>query len=232
MRKFFDTPDRLSCLVRARLAFSGALFLAVTSTVPWGVGIASAQQPYTPTSNLAAGARLFQTKRCIQCHAINDVGGKEGPDLGRIEPPGSFYGLAAAMWNHLPQMAQRIQASRAERPYFTPDEMSDLIAFLYPSKSFDGGPGDAKRGRQLVSDKGCLACHELSGPGRRDVRSLDELKGFDSPWTVIAAMWNHAFLMELKTEEQRGAWPRFSAAEMADLVAFLRAHAYSRDRDR
>jgi hypothetical protein len=32
--------------------------------------------------------------------------------------------------------------------------------------------------------------------------------------------------MTLVSEKQKTAWPRLSADEMADLVAFLRAHAY------
>jgi len=39
----------------------------------------------------------------------------------------------------------------------------------------------------------------------------------------VAQMWNHAFLMELDRQGQRVSWPRFTAGEMADLVAFLQA---------
>jgi mono/diheme cytochrome c family protein len=141
-------------------------------------------------------------------------------------------------------MAKLMWRSLADRPYFTPNEMSDLIAFLYTLRSFDapehvgrgqrlpGGPGDSQRGQQLVAAKGCLGCHSLTGPGGKVARSLDRLKGFDSPWTIIATMWNHSFLMELKTAERKSAWPTLSSDEMADLVAFLRAHAYSGDRGR
>jgi mono/diheme cytochrome c family protein len=216
--------------------------LAIAFTLLCALGAASAQELFTPTQDPLAGARLFQMKGCVQCHAIDGVGGKTGPDLGRIEPPRSFYDLAAAMWNHLPRMAQRMWPSLADRPYLTPNEMSDLIAFLHTPGSSGApehlersprlGPADPQRGRQLVADKGCLGCHSLTGPGGQAAGSLDWLKGLDSPWTIIATMWNHSFLMALKTEERKSAWPTLSSDEMADLVAFLRAHAYSGDRGR
>ena len=129
---------------------------------------------------------------------MNGVGGKNGPDLGRVARPWSFYDLAAAMWNHLPHMSERIWASGADRPYLTPYEMSDLIAFLYAPNAFnrpgtaDGGErffaesGDPQRGEQLVTSKGCLACHALPGEEARGKigRGFDRLKGSGSPWIV------------------------------------------------
>lgn len=213
----------------------GSILLAAALTCLWPLAAASAPPPFTATQDPVAGARLFRTKGCALCHAIDGVGGTVGPDLGRVARPRSVYEQAAAMWNHLPSMARGMREPFAERPYLTPNEMSDLTAFLHrprPADALDrlgneflGAPGDAERGRQLVADKGCLDCHPLSGPGRGEVRSLGHLKGPDSPWTVMATMWNHALLMELKTEQQRRAWPRLSAEELADIVAFLRAHA-------
>lgn len=202
----------------------------VAVTFFWALGSASAQEVFTPTRDPVAGARLFEGKGCVQCHAIKGVGGKDAPDLGHLERARSFYDLTASMWNHLPQMAKRIRASRADRPYLTSNEMSDLMAFLYGPSSSDEEvrreSGDPMRGEQLVAAKGCLDCHSLSPPKGKAAKSLNWLKGVDSPWAVMATMWNHSFLMALASEDQKTAWPRLSADEMADLVAFLRAHAY------
>jgi hypothetical protein len=40
-------------------------------------------------------------------------------------------------------------------------------------------------------------------------------------------MWNHGFLMVSTIEGGNSAWPRLTFREMADLVAFLRAHGYA-----
>lgn len=133
-------------------------------------GVVAADELFTPTEDPVSGACLFQTKGCVRCHAINSVGGTEGPDLGRTTRAPSFYELAAAMWNHLPQMATRLwssPSSATEKPYMTPNEMSDLVAFLYtPRGAGERLPGEPRRGERLIADKGCLGCHSLETPPR------------------------------------------------------------------
>jgi len=214
---------------------SGITVLAVAVALSSLSGIASADELFTPTEDPANGARLFQTKGCGRCHAINGVGGTKGPDLGRIARPRSFYDLAAAMWDHLPQMATQLWSSPSsptEKSYVTPNEMSDLIAFLYQPGAFGqklpAQPGDPRDGERLIADKGCLVCHSLESPPRGKVGgSLSQLKGLDSPWTIIAKMWNHGFLMVATIEGGNSAWPQLTSREMADLVAFLRAHGFA-----
>ena len=212
-----------------------SMLVVVASLCVGTLGVAFGQVLFNPPRDPVAGARLFETKGCVGCHAMNGVGGGDGPDLGRTARPRSFYDLAAAMWNHLPHMSRRIWASGADRPYLSPYEMSDLIAFLYapnalgPPGAVEGGErffvesGDPQRGEQLVTAKGCLACHALPGGegGGKIARSFDRLKGSETPWIVLAAMWNHSFLMALNTESQRRAWPRLTSEETADLLAFL-----------
>jgi cytochrome c551/c552 len=186
-------------------------------------GIVTAQSRSGPPGDPVAGARLFRARGCIDCHA-NDVA-----DFQRQARP--LDALAAAMWNHFPLMADRIRASRMTTPYFTSGEMRDVAAFL-SSGTPDRGPadpsllgraGDPGRGEQLVAEKGCLECHSISSPHGKRAGNLADLKGLESPWAVVAQMWNHAFLMELDRQGQRVSWPRFTAGEMADLVAFLQA---------
>jgi mono/diheme cytochrome c family protein len=212
-------------------AGAGSTCLVAAVMLFWMLGVVSADELFTPTEDPVAGARLFTSKGCVRCHAINGVGGREAPDLGRIARPRSFYAIAAAMWDHLPQMAPRLRSSPVEKPYMTPNEMSDLIAFLYGPRTFSeklpGKPGDPRRGERLIADKGCLNCHSLEPPRGKAAESLHRLKGVDSPWTIISAMWNHGFLMESMTDRSTGAWPRLTSDEMADLVAFLRAHGYA-----
>jgi mono/diheme cytochrome c family protein len=219
-----------------------SLVLAAVFACVWTGGTAAAQSPLFPTLDPIAGARLFEAKGCGRCHAIGGVGAGGGPDLGHVERARSLYDLAAALWNHVPQMSSRIWGSTAAAAYVTPDEVSDLMAFLSSPTSVTtresleralgvlDAPGDPRHGRQLVTEKGCLGCHSLSRPGGKVAGRLDDLKGPDSPWSVVAAMWNHAFLMYAESQAGGRPWPSLSAIEMADLVAFLRLHAYSRSR--
>jgi mono/diheme cytochrome c family protein len=198
-----------------------ALFAAlVLLCVP---GMASGQSSGTPGGNPAAGRRLFQTKGCVQCHAINGAGGKTGPDLGLRPRPRSLYDVAAAMWNHVPQMADQIWASNRDRPYLTSGELRDLVAFLYAPDALEdpASPGDAARGRRLLADRGCLSCHSIEPPRGAHAGSLTRLKGLESPWAVTAIMWNHAFMMETESRLQRTSLPRLTSDEMRDIAEIL-----------
>ena len=199
------------------------------------IGVAFTQEALTPTRDPVAGARLFASKGCAACHAVNAAGGTGGPDLGKLPRPVLLYDFAAAMWNHVPQMSRRISAGGTSRPYLDADQMSNLMAFLgsvdasgRPGSVSEeslatGQPGDRQRGERVVVEKGCLACHALAGG---DVTgkaggSFDRWIGFDSPWIAVSTIWNHAFLMDIEARRQNQAWPQLSATEMADLAAFL-----------
>jgi cytochrome c2 len=70
------------------------LVAAVSAIV---VTAASAQPTVGAAQDPMAGARVFATKGCEKCHAVNGVGGKVGPDLARVARPQSFFDLATAM---------------------------------------------------------------------------------------------------------------------------------------
>ena len=63
-----------------------------------------------------AGSAVFGAKGCIECHAVNGLGGTYGPDLGRIGRRGSFNELAATMWNHVPLMRAGMSEVGIEKP--------------------------------------------------------------------------------------------------------------------
>jgi cytochrome c2 len=175
-------------------------------------GVASAQPPSSPPGDSTAGAALFRT-RCSACHVA---------DLIRFQRESrSLDALAAAMWNHAPEMARNIQRWKEARPYFTSGEMRDLVAFLSPQARAGGSTGDAPRGERFVVERGCLSCHSTSAqPGTRG-GTLDGLKGIPSPSSIAAQMWNHVFLMDLEVQAARGTWVRMTDAEMADVLAYL-----------
>jgi cytochrome c2 len=106
-------------------------------------GVAFAQPLFSRTQDPQAGARVFDAKGCVKCHAVRGVGGKVGPDLGRALRPRTFYDLAAALWNHASKMAWNhsfITAPPAGRehapwPTFRGEDMADLMAYLRSFKT-------------------------------------------------------------------------------------------------
>ncbi len=83
-------------------------------------GQTMAQSPISVAQNPLAGSRVFGAKGCVKCHAVNGVGGALGPDLGRTPLSRSFFDFAAAMWNHLPKMAERMRQLEIPHPHLDP----------------------------------------------------------------------------------------------------------------
>jgi mono/diheme cytochrome c family protein len=185
-------------------------------------GALFAQAAAGPTQNAAAGARVFGTKGCVQCHAIRGMGGSVGPDLGLIRERRSFFELAAAMWNHLPTMQATMEEAGMDRPGLTPQETGDFIAFLFTLDYFDA-MGDVDSGRALFAEKKCVLCHQVQGTGGVIGPNLDYLSQYSSPMFVAAAMWGHGPGMAETMRSLRIERPRFTGREFRDLMAFFQS---------
>lgn len=190
-------------------------------------GQSYSQSVVAPAQDPLAGSRVFGSKGCAKCHAVNSVGAKVGPDLGRIQANRSFNDLAAAMWNHLPAMAAKMKKLHQPFPQLDSAETGDLIAFLFTQNYFEGF-GNLDSGKKLFSSKGCIRCHQIGGVGGVLGPSLDAVGQSGAPMNVAAAMWNHGPTMA-ETMRARGIErPNLSASELRDLVAYLRAAAPER----
>jgi cytochrome c2 len=203
------------------------MVVAVSFLLVCGAQAAFAQSLFSPTQDPLAGSRVFATKGCTKCHAVNGAGGKVGPDLGRIPRPRSFYELAADMWNHLPKMGERMRELGIARPQMDPRETSDLIGFLYTLDYFDP-PGNVEAGRRLFTDKKCVVCHQAGGTGGVVGPNLDFLQQFGSPILIAAELWNHGPAMAEAMRARGIARPTFKDTELRDLIAYLKAASQSR----
>jgi len=184
--------------------------------------VLSAQEPGAQAQSVLAGSRIFGVMGCGGCHAVNGVGGATAPDLGSIEERQTFFSLAAAMWNHLPQMSAQMRAQGTAAPRLDPWEAGDLFAFLTWLDYFEP-QGDAESGRQVFMDKTCIVCHQVGGVGGVTGPSLDFLSQYGSPIQIATAMWNHGTAMS-DTMRVRGLGrPAFTAGELRDLLAYLEA---------
>ena len=75
-------------------------------------------QYYDELGDAQAGEKLFAAKACVQCHEVGGKGGRVGPGLDFLKRANSPVLVAAAMWNHGPEMAEAMKARGIERPSF------------------------------------------------------------------------------------------------------------------
>lgn len=188
-------------------------------------GRLAAQGPsggYFIPGDAKAGMKIFFEKGCAGCHAVLGEGGRTAPDLARA-PSGhlSAADLVAAMWNHAPPMWEKMRQQNVSLPTFDDSEMSDLFAFLYSVRSMDE-PGDAGRGRRLLTEKHCRECHAIAGEGGRTGPDLLQWASYRNPVSWIQAMWNHAPAMQTLMEERGLPWPEFKGNDVTDLMAYVR----------
>ncbi|MFQ6609602.1 MAG: c-type cytochrome, partial [Fidelibacterota bacterium] len=54
------------------------------------------------------GEEVFNAKGCNNCHSVNGVGGRGGPDLRKDVYYGTYLELASLMWNHYPKMSRKM----------------------------------------------------------------------------------------------------------------------------
>jgi len=82
--------------------------------------------------------------------------------------------------------------------------------------------GDPTRGREVFAGKQCARCHLPRG--QRGIGPLlEQLRRPQGTYELAGRLWNHAPAMFTALAQEGVAWPEISAAEMADLMAFLLA---------
>lgn len=206
---------------RFALPWLAALMLLAA---PAAQGTSPAPEPDGPKDVLQGnplhGRQLFVSKGCIECHSVRGAGGRVGPDLGLKVFSKSVYEIAGVLWNHSPFMGKKMSQMGIRRPQFTPEEMLDLISFLYFLNYFDP-PGDIRVGRQLWVEKRCADCHSPQ-QGRTPIGP--SLESMENPTTVSLAqsMWNHGTRMLEMLRGRNIEPPHFEGSEMVDLAAHIR----------
>ena len=171
-----------------------------------------AEKAYLSPGDPQSGEGLFTQKGCIQCHA---PGGKM--DLSKKKDfPRTLSQLAGTMWNHSHEMWRGIAERGLERPTLSPQEMADLIAYLFSTRYFDE-PGDPDRGKTLFVKKQCNLCHAKGAK----MSDLVNLKGKISPILMAQAMWNHGPEMLERMRKAKVSWQKIDGKEMVDLMEYL-----------
>lgn len=187
--------------------------------------IAGAQPLFSDAQDPTLGARVFDEKGCVRCHATNGdaapgaaVAG--APNLAHVSRPRTFFDLAAALWNHAPRMSARMRELGISRPRLEVKEASDLAGYLYTLDYFERR-GRPEIGRRLFTEKRCVQCHSVAGGGGKVGPRLDQMKVVASPIALAAIMWNHGPQMGAMMSALGVDRPTFKAGELIDLIAYL-----------
>lgn len=86
-----------------------------------------ARQFFEDAGNAAAGRRVFESKRCVACHA---AGNESAPKLPSASIPMSGPEMISALWHHGPRMMEQMKSKNIRWPEFSAAQMSNLIAYL------------------------------------------------------------------------------------------------------
>ena len=205
----------MSTLRRLMATVSLALLALVCGWVPISVAGPAAAAPSPDDWDVFAG------KGCARCHRVRGFGeGEAGPDLAHVRSGPGFFVIAAALWNHVSGMRAPMRERSGEWPQFRPQEMSNLVSFVFTAQDRDGS-GRAVEGARLFVARGCAQCHVAGARGQPLGPLLDQLKGSISPVLLTAAMWNH---MSHMTEAMKAAGVvrvTLSGTELSDIVAYI-----------
>jgi len=151
------------------------------------------------------GQALFESKGCAQCHT------------GKLELTSRLKGktltdIAADMWDHAPKMAQ-------PPPKLALGEMRQIVSYLW-AEAILHDSGASADGKKVFAAKSCAVCHNDPSSG---APSLSDRRGGFSTISMIATLWRHGPRMLKEMEARRVAWPKFTARQMSDLIAYLNA---------
>jgi mono/diheme cytochrome c family protein len=204
----------------ARPSLEGKELLDIVAYLTRAAADSSGDSTQVVPGTPARGEQLFAERRCVTCHAVGGKGGRVGPDLGRTGHHVSLTSFAARMWNHGPKMWAAMKERGIEIPKLSGQDTADLLAYLYTAHYFDPR-ASARRGQQLVNDRGCTGCHSVRGKGGTVAADFATSTVTKTPESVIAAMWNHGPRMESAAATQRAALPVLSGQDLADITAFL-----------
>jgi mono/diheme cytochrome c family protein len=151
------------------------------------------------------GAALFKSKGCAGCHTGALALEKRLHNQTLTE-------IAVDMWNHQPKM-------KDPPPTLSEEEMRQILAYLWANQYFTG-EGNAARGKKVFAVKRCTTCHDDPSSG---APKLAKGKDAYSAITMVSALWGHGPRMLDLMAQKSIPWPRFTAREMADLIAYLNA---------
>ena len=194
----------------------------MTKRLTFSLLLAASLHAAAVSADSARGRQVFEAQGCIQCHALNGIGPKTGPDLGRIADRGfTPAAMAATMWNHAPAMWDEMAVKGVVPPAMDEQQAADLFAFFYSLRFFEQ-PGDAARGKSLFVSRKCADCHGIDEPILPGAKPVAEWTVAADPLELVETMWNHSSAMRDEMAHRNINLPQLSGQELADLLVYTR----------
>lgn len=85
------------------------------------------------------------------------------------------------------------------------------------------------QGRDVFNNKGCINCHSIAGQGGTRGPDLAKDKFYGTYLELAALMWSHFPRMSEEMMKSNSPLPKFTTAEMSQLVAYLAFMRYKGD---
>jgi cytochrome c2 len=183
------------------------------------------------------GARLFEEKGCASCHETTVTAADGRARRSRNQPlqsPISTWAKvddplawAESMWNHSAKVYAALSSSGFSWPQFSAGDMVDLLTYLRSlpearSQAAVFQPGNPELGR-VTFERTCESCHSFGGRTATPKIDLGKRPGPDILTGYVAAMWNHAPIMNSRAGT---SFPVLGRGDLSNLVAYLFARRY------
>jgi quinol-cytochrome oxidoreductase complex cytochrome b subunit/cytochrome c551/c552 len=176
--------DRAQMVRVGRRTFAAAV--VVLAAIGWG-GLTLAAVKSTPKTDEAvqidysaptdwlhlspqemAGIAYFRQENCVSCHAIDDHGGKIGPDLTR----NTIHKDAAWMIQHFKRPSAMRPGTSMPAIQLSDSQLNALAAFLLKlnptnATALDTAPEFAAQGALVYQKNQCGTCHLVNGVGMK-----------------------------------------------------------------
>jgi len=171
--------------------------------------------------NAARGKQLFTSDHCANCHGLTTAKLPAANPVSEWQALGHPINLAAAMWNHGPNMKEEFAKQKVVRPYLFAQDLTDILVYLRNIPETRNAPAprffttNGANGQALFESKGCVKCHfgKLQLEPRLKGKTLTE---------IAVDMWNH----QPKMAEVP---PTFEEGEMRDVISYLWSSQFFED---
>lgn len=160
------------------------------------------------------GEKIFKSAKCFYCHEEKHI----GPDLRKFNFNKSVSEIAGMMWNHASNMNAEMKRNKISYPEFKNDEMANLISYLY-FKNQSQVNGSANEGKKLISEKGCINCHNKGNSYNAPVaNAIGQFYNSDS---FFSDLWNHLPMMEKASYLKGKSLPKLLPSDIKSLYLYF-----------